>query len=73
MITVRLYSKSSGKPIKGKKVFVDFDGLGRGHSTAWTDDGGEAHFDVSPGTGRVIVDGQNAYQGELAGRILVYV
>ncbi len=57
MVTVRVFSKSSGKAIKGKKVSVSFDGLLRGMATEYTDSSGDAHFNVEPGSGKVYVDG----------------
>lgn len=75
MVTVKLVSKSSGNPIKGKKV-----GLGMEHtigtgitSGEWTNSDGEAHFDVKPGQGKVYVDGSKKHHGHLSGRVVVYV
>ena len=72
MVTVRVFSKSSGKAIKGKKVSVSFDGLLRGMATEYTDSSGDAHFNVEPGSGKVYVDGNTVYKGNLAGRVVVY-
>lgn len=44
MVTVKVVSQSSGKPVKGKKVSLAFDGLLRGVTDSeYTDSEGEAH------------------------------
>lgn len=75
MVTVKLMSKSSGNPIKGKKVALGMEHLiGTGVTSGeWTDSNGEAHFDVKPGQGKVYVDGSNRHHGHLSGRVVVYV
>jgi hypothetical protein len=74
MITIRVISKQSGKPLKGVKV-----GLGFGDSIfgtympgIYTDSNGDAHFNVSPKDGVVYVNGNSNYKGYLSGRIIVY-
>jgi hypothetical protein len=43
MVTVKIIHRSSGKPVKGKKVALGMpNGVTRGE---WTDSEGEAHFD----------------------------
>lgn len=76
MISVKLVSKSSGKPISGKSVSLGFDGNwvpGGVTKAQRTDSNGEADFDARPGKGKVYVDGRNAYEGQLAGRVVVYI
>jgi hypothetical protein len=75
MITIRLISRSSGKPIKGKKVALGISGLLSGGVTHGerTDANGEAHFEVKPCHGKVYVSGMKEYEGYLAGRVLVYI
>ena len=76
MISVKLVSQSSGKPISGKSVSLGFDGnwLPGGVTKAQrTNSNGEVDFDVSPGKGKVYVDGRNAHEGQLAGRVVVYI
>lgn len=75
MITVKVVSKSTGKPVKGKKVSVSFDGILSGGSSKqeYTDTDGEAHFDNNPGKGRVYVDGSTKHEGHIAGRVVVYL
>jgi len=75
MVTVRVIHRSSGKPIKGKKVALGISGLLSGGVThrEWTDSNGEAHFEVKPSQGKVYVDGSKIYEGHLSGRVVVYV
>lgn len=74
MVTVRLLSERSGKPIVGTKVSLGFDGLTRGVTKSeYTDQKGEAHFNADPGDGKVFVDGSTKYKGRLTGRVIVYV
>jgi hypothetical protein len=75
MVTVRVISKSSGNPVKGKKVALGIDALFSGGVTKgeWTDSHGEAHFDVKPNQGKVFVDGSTKYEGHLSGKITIYV
>jgi hypothetical protein len=75
MVTVKLVSKSSGNPIKGKKVALGMEHLmstGVTHGE-WTNSDGEAHFDVKPGHGKVYVDGSKRHEGHLSGRVVVYI
>lgn len=78
MVTVKVMSQSSGKPVSGKRVKLSFDSgplwIGGGLSREErTDSQGEAHFDNDPGNGKVYVDGRTAHEGRLAGRVVVYV
>jgi len=74
MFTIKVVSKSSGKPASGRRVSVGFDGLLRGHTKDQrTDPQGEAHFDSDPGSGTVYVDGSSAHKGRIEGRVVVYV
>lgn len=75
MVTVKVVSKSSGNPVKGKKVALGIDGLFSGGVTKgeWTDSDGEAHFDVKPAHGKVFVDGSTKHEGHLSGRVVVYI
>ena len=75
MITVKVIHRSSGKPIKGKKVALGVSGLLSGGVThgEWTDSNGEAHFNVKPNHGKVYVNGSTEYEGYLSGRVVVYI
>jgi len=75
VITVRLISKSSGKPVKGKKVALGIDALVSGGVThgKWTDDQGEASFSVKPNYGKVFVSGSTEYEGYLEDTLTVRI
>jgi hypothetical protein len=75
MVTVRIISRSSGKPIKGKKVALGMSGLLSGGVThgEWTDSSGDVHFNVKPGHGKVFVSGSKEYEGHMSGRVVVYI
>lgn len=71
MITVKVIHRSSGKPVKGKKVALKVPtGVTDGE---WTNSEGEAHFDVKPNHGKVFVDGSSKHEGHLSGRVVVYI
>jgi len=73
MVTVKICYERDGKSVKGKKVFVSFDGLLRGWAEEYTDSNGDANFDANPGIGKVMVDGRTVYDGKLSGRVVVYI
>ena len=74
MVTVKVVSESTGKPLKGRRVAVGFSSMFRGiTSTEYTNSDGEAHFNADPGEGQVYVDGRTAYKGRISGRVIVYV
>jgi len=74
MITVKVYCESSDDPAIGKIVSLGGEGLGSAGSQ-FTDNDGEAFFNVEPREGRVFVfvNGSIAYKGYLRDRIVVYV
>jgi uncharacterized protein YfaS (alpha-2-macroglobulin family) len=74
MVSVRVYSKSTGKAVKGAKVSLGKDGFFTGGVTQsqYTDSSGEAHFNTDSGSGRVFVDGKTLYEGRLSGMVTVY-
>lgn len=73
MVTIKVLSKSTGKPLQGRRVSIGFSGLRGITSAQFTDSNGDAHFNVEPGQGEVYVDGNTVYKGYLSGRIVVYV
>jgi hypothetical protein len=75
LITVKVVRRSSGEPIKGKKVAIGINSLFSGGVTKgeWTDSNGEAHFNIKPAMGKVFVSGSTEYEGHLSGRIMVYI
>jgi hypothetical protein len=74
MIIVKVYYESSEHPAAGKIVSIGAAGL-KGPIRQFTDDNGEALFNVEPQEGRVFifVNGAIAYKGYLRERIIVYV
>ena len=56
MITVIVFEKSSGKPARGQKVALSYDGEQGALVEQYTDRNGVAHFDASPGSGRLLVN-----------------
>lgn len=76
MVTVQVFSENTGKPLQGKRVSLQVDGLLTGGSVGSkqrTNGSGEAHFDTEPKKGKVIVEGKEKYQGRLSGRMVVYL
>jgi hypothetical protein len=74
VITVMVCAEDNGRPIKNVRVALEGDGLVRDLvGDEWTDGSGEAQFDCKAGQGKVYVDGQAVYLGQLAGRVVVYV
>ncbi|MBN1350997.1 hypothetical protein JXJ21_16370 [candidate division KSB1 bacterium] len=74
MVTIKVVSSSTGKPVSGKRVRVGFQGLTRGMSDeGFTDSNGEVHFNNDPGSGKVFVDHKTAFEGRIEGRVVVYV
>ena len=75
MVTVKVYSKSSGNPIKGAKVSLMFSGLISGGSVPgqYTNNNGEVHFNIGTGNGTIYVNGRDAKTGYISGMEVVYV
>lgn len=44
---------------------------GMTHSRGLTDSRGRVSFNVSPGTGTILVDGREVYKGQISGTVLV--
>lgn len=75
MVTVKVIYKDDGEPAKDQKVAVGIDGFWSGGTSSdeWTDAEGEAHFDITPGEGKVWVGRDIAFKGNIAGRVIVYI
>ena len=74
MFTILVINKYDGKPAKDERVSVAFKGWFRGSTASkYTDRNGEVHFTEDNGEGIVYVNGENQYEGEIAGRIVIYV
>ena len=73
MFTIRVISKSTGNPYKGKRVRVGFEGLRGMTSEELTDSNGEVHFDSDPGRGKVYIDHKSVFEGKIEGRVVIYI
>ena len=74
MYTIQIIRESTGKPVKGARVVVGYDGLLGGVTDArYTDANGEVHINMDPGKGTVYVDGSSKYKGRISGRTLIYI
>lgn len=74
MFTIRVYNRMNDKPEVGRKVQVFFEGCFRGNtSTIRTNYRGEVDFEYDSGRGTVYVDGRNVYEGDISGRVTVYI
>lgn len=71
MVSVRAFWKCNGKPAKDAKVGLSFNWTVS--RDEYTNTAGEAHFDVSPGQGKVYANGDVVYEGYLEGLVTVYV
>jgi hypothetical protein len=74
MFTIKIVERATGKPAKSQRVSAGFNGFGRGMTKdQWTDQNGEAHFDHDPGKGEIYINGKNSYEGQIEGRVLIYI
>jgi uncharacterized protein YfaS (alpha-2-macroglobulin family) len=73
MVTIQVFYKSSGNPVKNATVALGFGSFGGITSGQYTDSNGEAHFNVKPQHGKVYVNGATKKEGYLSGRVVVYV
>ena len=72
MVSIKLYYKLTGKPAKGVKVGV-YSGIFNGVANQYTDDAGEAHFDMSPGEAEAYAEGKTIFKGRLEGMKTLYI
>ena len=74
MVTVQIFSQSTGKPMKGTGVDVSEVGFFHGMTHSETDNNGEAHFaNLSPGEVEIYVNGNTLFKGRLEGRKVIYI
>lgn len=74
MYTIKVIDHRDGKPAENKTVCVHYSGFFGGHTRdVKTDSRGEAHFDYRNGEGKIFVGSQEVYEGEIAGRMVVYI
>jgi hypothetical protein len=74
MLSVKLFSRTTGRALPLREVSLGFDLLERGVvGPVYTDQNGEVRFYEEPGLGKVYVDGRRQHAGWLAGRVIVHV
>ena len=74
MFTIQVFEKRTGKPAYYKKVGIVFRGFFRGVTKdIYTDRNGEVHFDYDNGYGKVYVQGDLVFEGDICGRKIVYI
>lgn len=74
MFTVKVLDRRDGQPLEYKTVAVKYSGFTGGFTQdVKTDYRGEAHFDYRNGEGKIYVGSEVVYEGEISGRIVVYV
>lgn len=78
MVTVQVVSQDSGKPEYNQKVWISRESTGildagAVTKTESTDRNGEAHFDLDPCNGTVMVNSEEKYKGRIAGRVVIYI
>lgn len=69
MVTVRVVNQR-GDAVASADVHISWSGSWT-HSRGRTNSSGEVSFDVSPGSGEILVDGQRAYQGQIGSSVTV--
>ncbi len=74
MVTVKVVWENTGKPVKDSRVAIYLSGFSGGVTNEeYTNDNGEAHFDVDPGQGEIYVDGSTKFKGRISGRTVIYI
>ena len=72
MVTIQVFTQSTGKPVKGSRVGISIGNDGVAHE--YTDGNGEANFsNVSPRDAEVYVDGKTLFKGRLEGHKILYI
>ncbi|MCF7992721.1 MAG: TusE/DsrC/DsvC family sulfur relay protein [Thiohalocapsa sp.] len=69
MITVRVYMRATGEPLKRTPVVLELDPDAERTPAIPTDRQGEARFDTEAESGKVLVSGVERYHGRLGGEI----
>lgn len=71
MITIRVAMKFTNEPLKRTLVVLQMDASDAEAGPVPTDRTGVAHFDIPPGSGKVLVSGVERYHGHLEDEVLV--
>lgn len=69
MISVTVKMKATGEPLKRTPVVLRMDAAAQETPVVLTDRAGVAHFELPPGSGKVLVSGIERYHGRLDGEI----
>ena len=69
MVTIRVVN-SRGQAVSGADVHISW-GSGWTHSNGRTDSRGEVSFDVSSGSGKILVNGSQVYNDYISGTVTV--
>jgi hypothetical protein len=73
MITVHVRDERTGNPVKNARVLVSYYNPLPGHDKGHTNGNGDFNADVKPGRGSITVNGREVFDGQLSGRMTVYV
>ena len=71
MIRVRVVDRN-GRGVSSADVHISWSGSWT-HSRGRTNRNGEVSFDVSPGSGEILVDGRKVFKGQIRGSMTVRV
>ncbi len=69
MISVKVFMKVNNEPLKRTPVVLELDPDGKQTEPVFTDRAGVAHFDMNPGSGKILISGVERYNGRLDGEI----
>lgn len=72
MITIQVFSASSGRPRQGVRVTIMYPGTFTHSDCGYTDSNGYAYANVGPSSGEVWVEGKMVYSGYLQGTVRVH-
>ena len=73
MVTIDVYYRSSGNRAPGKAVSLAFFSPPSSTETKFTDKNGSVDFNAEPKRGKVFADHKCVYEGNIAGRMKVYI
>jgi hypothetical protein len=74
MITVKVIRNRNGEAVRRADVYISTHGIASGVRDGRTNDDGEVHIDFSlPCSGKIVVDGQKVYEGDMRAYMPVYI